>query len=456
MTRKFEAWTRIRAAVVVRDGGLVVAEVGAVGGADLDQGGAALTHDVRDAEAAADLDELAARNHDLAVAGEGREHEEQGGGVVVDGHGGLGAGDAAQEGLDVLVAAAALAGFEVVLEVAVAARDCRHGGDGGVRERRAAEVGVNDDAGGVDHGTQGRGQGRIGAAQGGVDDLVEGVRRLAGGDGGAPVGQLVAHGPGGRFGAELARGAEGALVEKDAVYGGKRTELGDHSKRILAGRAAVRAGHTRHKQSGDVFERGLEQVQIEPTLADQDAAGLVREQRLEGEKIDDAVVVAGVVGPDLVEQCLGQATQGRVLSEVDRAQRCGGETGAHLVDVGALAEGAQGLVHLRLVEHGDEDVAGEDVGVAGAGGLEAHGAQELRRGRAPGHVAGLFVRRWHEVMVAARSAFLLHARPSRRMICAPKRSRCEAQGQQAVADVTFSSFLGLDRPWVVVRPSPHR
>jgi hypothetical protein len=52
----------------LRPGLLEVPEVGAVGGADLDHVGAALAHDVGDAEPVADLHELAAADEHLAAA----------------------------------------------------------------------------------------------------------------------------------------------------------------------------------------------------------------------------------------------------------------------------------------------------------------------------------------------------------------------------------------------------
>ena len=56
---------------------LVVAQVGAVRGADLEQPGAALLHDLGDAERAADLDQLAARHHARARPRRERRQREQ-------------------------------------------------------------------------------------------------------------------------------------------------------------------------------------------------------------------------------------------------------------------------------------------------------------------------------------------------------------------------------------------
>ena len=75
MMRKLLVWTRRRAAVSAVIAACVVGEVGAVGRSHLDEAGAALGHDVGDAEAAADLDQLAAGDDDLAVGGQGGEHQ---------------------------------------------------------------------------------------------------------------------------------------------------------------------------------------------------------------------------------------------------------------------------------------------------------------------------------------------------------------------------------------------
>ena len=60
---------------VRRDRPLVVAGVGLVGRAHLDELHAAGRHDVGQAERAADLDQLPARDDDLAAAGDGVEHD---------------------------------------------------------------------------------------------------------------------------------------------------------------------------------------------------------------------------------------------------------------------------------------------------------------------------------------------------------------------------------------------
>ena len=76
-----------------RDGALVVAQMCAVGSADLDEFGARSRHDVGDAEAAANLDKLAAADDDLLTCGMARQHQQHRGGVVVDHERVLGTGE---------------------------------------------------------------------------------------------------------------------------------------------------------------------------------------------------------------------------------------------------------------------------------------------------------------------------------------------------------------------------
>ena len=135
---------------------LVVGGARAVRRPDLDEARAGAREDVGDAEAVADLEQLAARDDDLAPLGERREREQHGGGVVVDDERRLGAREPAHERVDVRLARPARAGVEVELEVRVAAR----GGDDVRerlrRERRASQVGVHEDAGRVQHAAQAR------------------------------------------------------------------------------------------------------------------------------------------------------------------------------------------------------------------------------------------------------------------------------------------------------------
>jgi hypothetical protein len=132
------------------DGGGVVGRVGPIGRADLDQADARLAHHVRDAEAAPDLDQLATRDDRLLALAQRRQHQQHGGGVVVDHQRGFGARQAAQQIGDQLVARAALAGLQVVFQVGVARGGRLRRVQGGRAERGPAQVGVDHHPGGVD------------------------------------------------------------------------------------------------------------------------------------------------------------------------------------------------------------------------------------------------------------------------------------------------------------------
>ena len=95
----------------------IILEMRAVGRADLAQGRTGPRHDVRHAEGAADLDQLAARDDGLATSGEGVEHEQHGRGVVVDEDRILGPGQFPHEIADMRVAFAALSGLDDVFEI---------------------------------------------------------------------------------------------------------------------------------------------------------------------------------------------------------------------------------------------------------------------------------------------------------------------------------------------------
>ena len=79
------------------DRALVVGGARAVRRPDLDEPRAGAREHVGDAEAVADLDQLAARDDHLAALGERGEREQHRGGVVVDDERGLGAGQPAQD-----------------------------------------------------------------------------------------------------------------------------------------------------------------------------------------------------------------------------------------------------------------------------------------------------------------------------------------------------------------------
>ena len=111
---------------VGRDGTLVIGQVCAVGGANLDKLGARRLHNVGNAEATADLDELAAAHDDLFTRGMGGQHQQYRGGIVIDDERVLGTGERSDQLRGVLLARPARTGVDAVLERAVPARDLGH------------------------------------------------------------------------------------------------------------------------------------------------------------------------------------------------------------------------------------------------------------------------------------------------------------------------------------------
>ena len=133
------------------DRALVVRGARPVRRPDLDEPRAGAGQDVGDPEAVADLDQLAARDDDLASLRQRSQREEDCGGVVVDDEGGLRACQPAQHRRDVVLARASRALGQVVLEVRVAARDLGDPLDRLLGERGAAEIRVDDDSRRVEH-----------------------------------------------------------------------------------------------------------------------------------------------------------------------------------------------------------------------------------------------------------------------------------------------------------------
>ncbi len=76
-------------------------------------------HDIGDAEAIADFDELAARDHDFASRGELVQGQKDGGGIVVHGNAG-GPGETLDQRGGVDIALAAAAACQVVFQVRIA------------------------------------------------------------------------------------------------------------------------------------------------------------------------------------------------------------------------------------------------------------------------------------------------------------------------------------------------
>ena len=129
---------------------VVVGRARSVRRPDLDEPRARAGEHVRDPEAVADLDQLPARDDDLAALGQRGEGEQDRGGVVVDDDRRLGARQPPQQRREVVLARAARTARQVVLEVGVAA-DLGDPVEGGLRRRRAPEVRVDQHAGGVEH-----------------------------------------------------------------------------------------------------------------------------------------------------------------------------------------------------------------------------------------------------------------------------------------------------------------
>src|SRR3989442_4849075 len=101
---------------LLRDRSRVVAHRGPVRRPDLDELRAGTPQDIRDTEAAADLDELPARDDHLLPRGEGGEREQDGSRVVVHDHRVLGTREIRENPSGVAVTLATLAGSEVVFD----------------------------------------------------------------------------------------------------------------------------------------------------------------------------------------------------------------------------------------------------------------------------------------------------------------------------------------------------
>ena len=139
-----------------RHGRLVVGDARPVRRADLDESRQRDREYLRDPEAVADLDQLAARDDDLSVRGECSQAEQQRGGVVVHDQRVLGAGQAPEDRREMVVARAACSLGEVVFEVRVALRDRASMVECGRSQGRPPEVRVQHHAGRVDDAAQPR------------------------------------------------------------------------------------------------------------------------------------------------------------------------------------------------------------------------------------------------------------------------------------------------------------
>ena len=130
----------------------IIPRVRPVGRPDLTQAGAAAPHDVRDTELAPDLDELSPGDDDFFAGRKRFQREQHRGRVVVHDERVLGAAQPTEHRLDVAVAGPALLRDEIELEVRVRARDAAQALDGERAQKRAAEIRMEHDAGGVDDG----------------------------------------------------------------------------------------------------------------------------------------------------------------------------------------------------------------------------------------------------------------------------------------------------------------
>jgi hypothetical protein len=105
------AQDRADLATRVSHGTLVVGQARTVRRPDLDEAGTRLRDHLGDPEAAADLDQLPARDDDRgAVARQRRGGQQHGAGAVVDGDRRVGAGQISQQAFDMSVPAAAFSG----------------------------------------------------------------------------------------------------------------------------------------------------------------------------------------------------------------------------------------------------------------------------------------------------------------------------------------------------------
>ena len=125
--------------------------MGAVGATDFFQDRAAFDHDLGDAERAADLDQLAAGNDDLLTLGESIQSQENRCGIIIHNGSGFRSRQLDQELLNGFFTPAAFAGRQVVFQVDGMAGHCGHRVDGCLRQQRAAQIGMENRAGGVDH-----------------------------------------------------------------------------------------------------------------------------------------------------------------------------------------------------------------------------------------------------------------------------------------------------------------
>jgi len=122
-----------------RERPLVVLHVHLVRRSDFHERRAAALEDVGQPEASADLDELAARDHDFATLRERIENEENRGRAVIDRQRVLRAREFAQRAGHASVTRTAFARFQIVFEIRIAGADVRDGGQRLGGQRRASQ-----------------------------------------------------------------------------------------------------------------------------------------------------------------------------------------------------------------------------------------------------------------------------------------------------------------------------
>ncbi len=167
------------------------------------------------------------------------ERQQHGGRVVVDDERRLGAGQPAEDPRHVILPRAALALREVVLEIRVAAPDLRHPLERRGRQRRTAEVRVDDHARGVD----GRAQ-AVGVRGGDLlgDELRELTRIAAGAD---LLAGSIEHGARGLHGQPVRRRGETRvaqqLVDRRQLAQLHAESVGTSSRKSATSESAARA-----------------------------------------------------------------------------------------------------------------------------------------------------------------------------------------------------------------------
>ena len=211
-----------------RDGTLVVDQMRAVGGPDLDELGTRGLHDVGDTEAAADLDKLATADYDLFARGMGCQHQQHRSGVVVDHERVLGTGERADQLRGVLLARSARTGVDAVLERAIPARNLGQGLCRRLRKRGTAQIGMDDHTRGVDGGAQARQCGAMRTPLDGRGQVALRARGGTGANGGALLVELGRHGSMDHRVAGLPRRLHHRPLGKQLVDGRNGAQAGAH------------------------------------------------------------------------------------------------------------------------------------------------------------------------------------------------------------------------------------